>query len=510
MKLEALLECLAAKEIFGTMGVEIQGLAYHSQSVKPGFLFAAIRGWREDGRRFISDALSRGASSLLLEEPVGNLGVTQVIVPHVREALAWLSSTFYGDPSLALTVIGITGTNGKTTTSYLIESILGEAGKTPGVIGTVNYRYRNQIYPAPTTTPESLDLQRNLHSMREAGVTHAILEVSSHALDMQRVRGCAFDVALFTNLTRDHLDYHGSMENYFQAKELLFTRYLAESRKPRHFSIINLDDPKGADLIQVAHGTLFRYGIKERGEIWPLQLEEDASGLHAQVNTPRGILKLRSPLIGRHNVYNILAAVSVAEALEIPAQAIAMGIEKLSRIPGRLERIPAGNRIQVFVDYAHTGDALARALETLRRITSGRLMVVFGCGGDRDRGKRPVMGKVAATSSDLAVLTSDNPRTEDPLTIIEEVEKGMRNTSRKKYPPLDWIKERNSPGKMGRGYVVIPDRKEAIDWTIEAARPGDVVLIAGKGHEDYQILGEKKIHFDDREEAVKALASKGA
>jgi UDP-N-acetylmuramoyl-L-alanyl-D-glutamate--2,6-diaminopimelate ligase len=509
VKLEDLLFRLPTKEIFGNAAVEVKGLAYHSQSVKPEFLFAAIRGWREDGKHFVPDALSRGACSLLIDEPIGNLGVTQVVVPNVREALAWMACAFYGDSSFSLTLVGITGTNGKTTASYLIESILNAAGKNVGVIGTVNYRYQNQIYPAPTTTPESLDLQRNLHSMREAGVTHAILEVSSHALAMQRVRGCDFDGALFTNLTRDHLDYHGSMENYFQAKQLLFTQCLAESKKKRLFSVINFDDPRGNELLRVARGTLWRYGVEKRGEIWPQQMEESAAGLRARVSTPRGILDLHSPLIGRHNLYNILAAVSVGEALGLPAQAIATGIEKLSRVPGRLERVPGGDRIRVFVDYAHTGDALARALETLRRLTSRQLIVVFGCGGDRDRGKRAVMGKIAATASDLAVLTSDNPRTEDPLKIIEEVENGMRETARKKYQPLDLMKERVSARNGGTGYVVIPDRKEAIYWAIEAARPGDVVLIAGKGHEDYQILGQKKVHFDDREEAAQALASMG-
>jgi UDP-N-acetylmuramoyl-L-alanyl-D-glutamate--2,6-diaminopimelate ligase len=509
VRLEDLIFRLPAKEIIGNAALEVKGLAYHSQSVKPGFLFAAIRGWREDGRHFIPDALSRGACFLLLDEPIANPEVTQVVVPNVRGALAWLASAFYGDPSASLTLVGITGTNGKTTTSYLIESILTAAGKNVGVIGTVNYRYQNKIYPAPTTTPESLDLQRNLHAMREAGVTHAILEVSSHALDMQRVRGCDLDVALFTNLTRDHLDYHGSMENYFQAKQLLFTQCLSESRKKKHFSVINIDDPRGSELLQVACGTIMRYGVEKRGEIWPQQMEESEEGLRARVSTPRGTWAIHSPLIGRHNLYNILAAVSVGEALGLPAQAIATGIEKLSRVPGRLERIPGGDRIRVFVDYAHTGDALARALDTLRRVTLGELIVVFGCGGDRDRGKRAVMGKVAATASDLAVLTSDNPRTEDPLKIIEEVERGMRETTRKKYQPADLMKERVAARDGGTGYVVIPDRKEAIYWAVRAARPGDVVLIAGKGHEDYQILGEKKIHFDDREEATQALASIG-
>jgi len=507
--LEEFISGLPEKKIFGNAAVEVKGLAYHSQSVQPGFLFAAIRGLREEGRRFIPDALSRGAGSVLVDEPLDDIRVTQVIVPDVRQALARLACAFYGDPSSSLTLVGITGTNGKTTTSYLIESIFAAAKKKVGVIGTVNYRYQNKITPAPTTTPESLDLQRNFQAMREAGVTHAILEVSSHALDMERVRGCHFDVALFTNLTRDHLDYHGSMENYFQAKQLLFTQFLAESGKEKKFSVINVDDPWGDKLLQAAGGSLWRYGIEKRGEIWPQQIEESAEGLRARVHIPRGTLDIHSPLIGRHNLYNILAAVSVGEALGFSSEAIAAGIAKLGRVPGRLERIPGGERIRVFVDYAHTGDALERALETLRRLTLGHLILVFGCGGDRDRGKRAVMGKIAAGASDVTVLTSDNPRTEDPWEIIREVEKGMRETTREKYQPGALMQTRGKARNGGTGYVVIPDRKKAIAWAIRAARPGDVVLIAGKGHEDYQILGKEKVHFNDREEAAQALASIG-
>jgi len=509
VRLDDLIARLPLKKVYGYAGVEVQGLAYHSRSVERGFLFAAIRGLREDGERFIPEALSRGACSLLLSEPMNGAGVTQVVVPEVREALARLAAAFYGDPSSSMTLIGITGTNGKTTTSYLIESILMEAEKSVGVMGTVNYRYEGQFYPAPTTTPESLDLQKNLQAMREAGVTHAVLEVSSHALDMQRVRGIDFDVALFTNLTRDHLDYHGSMENYFKAKQLLFTQGLGESGKERNFAVINIDDSWGEELLRTALGTLYRYGAQKKGDVWPERTEESAEGLRASVRTPRGNLNIRSPLIGRHNLYNILAAVSTGEVLELSPQAIVAGIEKLSRVPGRLERVPGGNGIRVFVDYAHTGDALERALETLRRIVSGRLIVVFGCGGDRDRGKRAVMGKAAALGSDLAVLTSDNPRTEDPLEIIYEVEKGIKETDRRKYRTADLVRDRAAERPAAAGYVIIPERREAIQTAVIAASPGDIVLIAGKGHEDYQILGEKKVHFDDREEAAKALALRG-
>jgi UDP-N-acetylmuramoyl-L-alanyl-D-glutamate--2,6-diaminopimelate ligase len=337
--------------------------------------------------------------------------------------------------------------------------------------------------------------------MREAGVTHAVLEVSSHALDLHRVRGCNFDVALFTNLTRDHLDYHRSMDEYFQAKQLLFTQCLRESKKERRFAVLNVDDPKAEELVQMTCGTAFRYGLERKGDLWARSYEEGPEGLRFQLITPRGSLEGESPLIGRHNLYNLLAAVSVAEVLEVPHRAILAGIAGLTRVPGRLERIPGGDGVRVFVDYAHTPDALERALETLQKGRGGRLIVVFGCGGDRDRGKRPEMGRVASAGSDLAVITSDNPRTEDPFRIVEEIEQGVNPQGRKKYktPPL-------SGGWEERGYVVIPDRRAAIRAAIGAARAGDIVLVAGKGHEDYQVLGKEKVHFDDREEAAEALA----
>ena len=478
------------------------GLAYHSAAVREGYLFAAVRGLREDGKRFIPDALSRGARFLLLEQVLESQTGVQIVVPDVRAALARLSCAFYGHPSSSMVLIGITGTNGKTTTSYLIESILKEDGRKVGVIGTVNYRYPGREMAAATTTPESLDLQRTLREMRDAGVTHAILEVSSHSLHLQRVRGCDFDVALFTNLTRDHLDYHLSMEEYFRAKQLLFTQALAESRKEKRFAVINIDDPRGDELSRVAAGSPIRYGVIQRGEIWPETVEEGADGVRCRVVTPRGSWETSSPLIGRHNLYNILGAVGSAEALGVPPQAIASGIARLQRVPGRLERVPAADGIRVFVDYAHTPDALERALETLRRLRPARLIVVFGCGGDRDRGKRPVMGKVGAAGSEVAIITSDNPRTEDPLGIIGEVEEGARSTGRRKFPSLEMSAGFDSPG-----YALVPDRREAIRAAIGLARSGDVVLIAGKGHEDYQVLGHGKIHFDDREEAAEALAS---
>ncbi len=500
MKLGDLASRLPQKVILGDPAVEVTGLAYHSKGVKEGFLFAAMRGLRADGKNFIPEACARGAIALLVPEPAEASGLTQIVVPDVREALGRMASAFYGDPSSSLTLVGITGTNGKTTTSYLLESIFTEDGKKTGVMGTVNYRFQNQVQPAATTTPESLDLQKILAAMRDSGVTHTVMEVSSHALDLRRVAGCNFDVALFTNLTRDHLDYHGSMENYFQAKKLLFTHCLQGGGKKNCFSVINVDDPSGEELCRSACGKILRYGVKARAEVRPEKFATDLDGIRARIVTPRGFLEIASPLIGLHNLYNLLAAVSAAEVLGVPLPAVERGIRKLARVPGRLDRVPGGDGIRIFVDYAHTPDALERSLETLRSARPPRLIVIFGCGGDRDRGKRPTMGQAAGRGSDWAILTSDNPRTEDPLRILEEVEKGIRETGRPKYP-ADRLTLKEAQG----GYLVIPDRREAIHRVIGAARPGDVVLIAGKGHEDYQILGTKKIHFDDREEALEAL-----
>ncbi|MBI4496032.1 MAG: UDP-N-acetylmuramoyl-L-alanyl-D-glutamate--2,6-diaminopimelate ligase [Deltaproteobacteria bacterium] len=503
MRLSRLVSGLPIKSILGDEAVEIRGIACHSGQAAEGFLFAALPGFRQEGRRFIPEALARGARAILVDRPAEAPGAVQVIVPEVRSALALLSAAFYREPSAQLTLVGLTGTNGKTTTAYLIESILQEGGRKVGVLGTVNYRFNGRTQPAPTTTPESLDLQRHLRSMVEAGVTHAVMEVSSHALALQRVRGCHLDLALFTNFTRDHLDFHGSLEAYFEAKELLFTQILGESRKGRRFAVINGDDPWGERMGRRACAPVVRYGLKSPAEVRPEEVGAGPEGLRARLVTPRGGLTVTSPLIGRHNLYNILAAVTVGCLLEVPLPAIAAGVERLGRVPGRLERVPGGAGLRVYVDYAHTPDALERVLETLRETCPGRLIVVFGCGGDRDRGKRPPMGRAAAERCELAVVTSDNPRSEDPLAIIAEVEKGVVAAGRKKLSPQE-LREKGA----GEGYAVVPDRREAIGLAVTCARPGDVVLIAGKGHEDYQILGEKRIPFDDCREAAEALAWK--
>lgn len=505
MILKELVSDLSGLRIIGDASIEVKGLAYHSREVQEGFLFAAIQGRREDGRNYIPEAIRRGAKALLVDSLLEEIEATQVVVPEVREALARLAAAFYGHPSLSLKVIGITGTNGKTTTSYLIESILREAGRHPGVIGTINYRFQGQVCPAPTTTPESLDLQRVMQNMRAAGVTDVILEVSSHALDMQRVRACHFNVALFTNLTRDHLDYHGSMEDYFRAKQLLFTQYLGESKKDSRFAVVNLDDPKGEELLSVAQGNKFGYGIKKRGDVWLEEVVEGPDGVWCRVRTPRGNYEIESLLIGQHNIYNLLAAISVGEVLGLPISAIRKGLKELSRVPGRLELIKGEDGLRVFIDYAHTEDALERVLITLRKIYPGRLLVVFGCGGDRDKGKRAKMGQVAALGSDLAIVTSDNPRTEDPLAIIREIEKGLRQVKAQKCSPAELINQVDFFDQQPH-YVIVPDRREAINLAILLAQPKDVILLAGKGHENYQIIGAERIHFDDREEAERALA----
>ena len=501
MKLGRLIEGMEDAEVVrGDTGLEIEGLACDSRNVRPGFLFAALRGHSLDGHAFLQNAVDRGAAALVAEAfPDLKSDVAQILVPDARKALARLSDRFYDAPYRSMTLIGITGTNGKTSTTYLLESILAASGARPGVIGTINHRYPGVQRTASVTTPESLDLMAVLREMADQGVTHTAIEVSSHALDQGRVQACPMDVVVFTNFSRDHLDYHGGMEAYFQAKSLLF-------RPPREGgvfgegpAVINGDDPRGEELASLCGRPVRSYGLGAGCEIRAEILREDRDGLGARVVAPEGIFEVRSRLIGRVNIYNILAAAAVALSLGVKPDAVASGIERLSGVPGRLERVENGRGLRLIVDYAHTPDALLKALETLKPLARGRLITVFGCGGDRDRGKRPEMGALAGRFSDLAVVTSDNPRTEDPLSIIAQVEKGVRASGLR---PV-----RNGGDPLGSGYLVEPDRRRAIQRAVSAAGRDDLVLIAGKGHEDYQLLGTEKRHFDDREEA--ALAAEG-
>jgi UDP-N-acetylmuramoyl-L-alanyl-D-glutamate--2,6-diaminopimelate ligase len=467
------------------MDLDITDIAYHSRQVKKGTLFVAIPGAKEDGHRFIEEGIAHGARAVIVEQMPPRLpDITLVKVRDARKALAQISTEYFANPSRQITLVGITGTNGKTTTSYLIESMIKAAGKTIGVIGTINYRLRGKEQPAATTTPQSYDLQQLLREMVADGAEYVVMEVSSHALDQERVRGCHFDVGVFTNITPEHLDYHEDMDQYFAAKKRFFHEILPASEKDP-WAIINLDDPLSRDLQQgLPPLRQLTYGLNQ-GVVHVQQHGLSLKGTEATLATPSGPLEIRTPLIGEYNLYNIMAATAVGIVLGIPRETIIQGIQSLPLVPGRMERIGEGDP-WVFVDYAHTPDALEKAIKEVKRLAHGRVVVVFGCGGDRDRTKRAPMGRIGVHGSDLAIITSDNPRTEDPLRIIEEIEKGAKEISPSRY-------------------LVIPNRREAIKQAIASAKGEDCVLIAGKGHEDYQIIGAERLPFDDREEARKAL-----
>lgn len=509
MQLNKLLEGVEIRKVIGETLKEIEGIAYHSKQVRKGFLFAAIRGMEADGHQFIEEAVERGAEAVVSEEQREVFDRTMILVPNSRRALAGISSRFYGDPSSHLRLIGITGTNGKTTITYLLESIFRTAGYGVGVIGTISYRFGQSLIAAPNTTPESLDLQRILSEMVREGISHVILEVSSHGLDLERVFGCQFDSAVFTNLTSEHLDYHGTLQKYFESKRRLFSDYLIRSSKQGRFAVTNGDDPKGEEMVKGLNVTVIRYGAGSSFDITADNVTSSFEGLSCRVRTGQGDIRIQSKLIGDFNLHNILAAVSVGIGMNVPLETLKAGVEELEGVPGRFEKVGNDKGIHVIVDYAHTHDALEQVLLGLKRIMerssrdSGKVITVFGCGGDRDRTKRPLMGEVAGKYSDLAILTSDNPRTEDPLAIIREVERGLSSIPLKKYPS-DAVELWRSE----KGYVRIPDRREAIRMAVRLARTSDAVLIAGKGHEDYQIIGKKKFPFDDRIEARRALEEK--
>ena len=501
MKLRKILEGVEIKKMTGETQKEIEGIAYHSKQVGKGFLFAAIRGLEFDGHQFIDEAMERGAEAVLLEEGQEIPNRTMIFVPNSRQALAKISSNFYGNPSSRVRLIGITGTNGKTTTTYLLESILKRAGYDVGVMGTINYRFGQKTISAPNTTPESLDLQRILWEMVKEGTSHVIMEVSSHGLDLDRVFGCQFDGVIFTNFTSDHLDYHKTLGHYFESKRKLFSESLIKSRKAKRFAVTNHDDPRGEEMVKGIGLPVIRYGLNSSCDISADQVVSTFEGLSCRIRTPKGEFSVHSKLMGGFNLYNILAAVATGIGMDIPLEAIKSGVEGLEGVSGRFEKVGNQKRINVIVDYAHTHDALERVLVGLKSIQShGKIITVFGCGGDRDRTKRPLMGEVAGRYSDLAILTSDNPRTEDPLAIMDEVEKGLKS-----LPLKEWHQDEMESWRSKKGYLKVPDRREAIRTAIGLAQPLDTVLIAGKGHEDYQIMGKKKFPFDDRVEARKAL-----
>ena len=468
-------------------GLEVQSLAYDSRRVKPGALFFAIEGGKADGHRFIPQALERGAAAVVSERPApSELASRWVRVPSIRRALSEAARTFFGHPERRLRLIGITGTNGKTTTAYLLESILRSSGAGVGLFGTIEYHVGDRKVTAGNTTPESLDLASYFAELVQAGASAAVMEVSSHALAQERVWGFPFAAAAFTNLTRDHLDYHHTMEEYFRAKRRLFEGL---GTPPPAVAAINLDDSRGARLLDLSYPRLVTYGLRLGADVGVKRHVQESSGLWATLSSPRGEIEIESPLIGGSNLMNILAAAATAEGLDISQEAICEGVRSLDRVPGRFERIDQGQPFLVVVDYAHTDDALRNVLTTARELTRGRLIVVFGCGGDRDRSKRPLMGEAAGMLADIVVLTSDNPRSEDPLAIINDALVGVQRT--------------------GRPCLLETDREAAIRLGLEQAREGDAVVIAGKGHETYQIFSDRTVNFDDREAARRALGELG-
>jgi UDP-N-acetylmuramoyl-L-alanyl-D-glutamate--2,6-diaminopimelate ligase len=498
MKLGDLLAGLEIKTTLppGWLERKVRDIAHDSRKVKPGSLFVAVRGFHSDGHQFISQAIKQGAVAIVAEKQEGQpvpADTPLLIVDDSRKALALLANTFFRHPSRRLMLIGITGTNGKTTTTYLVKSIVEAAGHTAGLIGTIDYRVGDKVYPAPNTTPESLELQRLLSEMVRLGASHCIMEVSSHALALGRIEGCEFAAAAFTNLTQDHLDFHESMEAYFQAKLRLFTNL-----SPEAWAIVNVDDPRGVEIVRKTRARVITTGFSELANVRPVEtVDHGMNGLMFDAASPAGTIPVESSLVGRHNIYNILTAIGIGSALGVSADMIARGLRNMKAVPGRMEKVDEGQPFGVMVDYAHTEDALVRLLESVREITAGRIITVFGCGGDRDRTKRPAMGAAAIKGSDVVIITSDNPRTEDPLGIIRDIEQGLVKHG-VKMSSQDAAKHA-APGK--KPYYVMPGRHEAVAVAVGLARPGDTVVLAGKGHEDYQIIGEKKLHFDDREVA---------
>ena len=471
----------------GLRKMEVKGLEYDSRKVEGGFLFFAFPGSRADGREFAQSAIEKGAVAVVSElaAPADFRG-PWIEAEHGRQSLALASRNFYGKPDEKLGLTGVTGTNGKTTTTFLIDAVLAAAGRTTALVGTIEYRLAGQPLPAVNTTPESLDLYRIFHSLQLAGGTHATMEVSSHALALDRVYGITFHTAVFTNLTRDHLDFHRTMDNYFAAKSLLF--------KPMgtiapQWAVINSDDSYGRAIQTAVETQLLKYGFDEGADLRASDLKMDFAGLRFTVNYRGERIALKSPLIGKINAYNILAACGAALSYGLDWTTIAAGIAQCGHVPGRFQRVDEGQPFLVVVDYAHTDDALKNVIAVARELHPTRVITLFGCGGDRDRTKRPLMGEAAGQASDFVVLTSDNPRSEDPISIMNDALVGLR--------------------RYDTPHVVEPDRAKAIRAAIGEARSGDIVILAGKGHEPYQVLKDRVIHFDDRETASAVLHEMG-
>jgi UDP-N-acetylmuramoyl-L-alanyl-D-glutamate--2,6-diaminopimelate ligase len=465
--------------------VAVAGLDYDSRRVRPGFLFFAFPGAKADGREFAQRAVDQGAIAVCSElpPPEGFRGVW-IEVEHGRRALALAARNFYGSPDERLKLTGVTGTNGKTTTTFLIDALLRAAGMTTAMVGTIEYRLAGEVRPAVNTTPESLDLYRMFQELEQAGGTHVSMEVSSHALALGRVYGMTFHTAVFTNLTRDHLDFHHTMEQYFAAKQLLFT---PEGTAAPGWAVINSDDPYGRQIAPAPH--TLRYGFEAGADLRALSLEMNFDGLRFTVQHGAERVQLTSPLVGKFNAYNILAACGAALGYGLDWKTIAQAIATSPRVPGRFESIQQGQPFLIVVDYAHTDDALRNVISVARELHPKRVITLFGCGGDRDRSKRPLMAQAASEASDFVVLTSDNPRSEDPIAIMNDALVGLR--------------------RFDTPHSVEPDRAKAIRAALQEAQPGDIVILAGKGHETYQVLKDRVIHFDDREVARDVLREMG-
>jgi UDP-N-acetylmuramoyl-L-alanyl-D-glutamate--2,6-diaminopimelate ligase len=507
VQIQAVIKDIDILQVSGNLEGEVSAICYDSRNCEKNSLFVAVCGLKSDGHDYIPEAVARGARFLVLEKDYKSPpDAVSIRVPDSRRILGILGKNFYKDPSSHLCLIGVTGTNGKTTVTYLLESILKAAGFQVGVLGTVNYRFREKVLPAPNTTPESYELQKILRIMVDEGVTHVVMEVSSHAIDLRRVDDCSFDMGIFTNFSQDHLDYHKTLENYFQAKKRFFDEILPASKKPRgRTMIINGDDPWGQRLLREIKTNLSSstFGMENPCDAGVGEYTLSTEGIRAGINTGKRSFTISSPLIGKFNLYNILAAVAASVSLNIPEESIQTGIQNLKNIPGRLEKVSEAGEPDVFVDYAHTEDALLRVLQNLSQFKKGKIITVFGCGGDRDRGKRPLMGIAATAWSDLTILTSDNPRTEEPLSIIREIERGISKDSVKKLLPEELENSTNE-----KSYTVIPERRTAIETAVALAVMSDIVLIAGKGHENYQIIGDRRIAFDDKLVAKEALTAK--
>jgi len=485
MQLKTLAGAIAVRQVIGPLDRAVESIAYDSRRVQRNGLFVALRGEKNDGHEFTGQAIEKGASVIVAEREEKNPRVTCLVVENTRSALADLAATFYGQPARRLKLAAVTGTNGKTTTTFLIKHICEKAGLRCGLIGTVRYEIGERVLPAARTTPESLDLQELLAQMANASCRAAAMEVSSHALAQERIRGLEWDVAVFTNLTQDHLDYHGTMENYFESKAKLFTQLAQQQKKREPVAVVNMDDRYGEQLLDKIDKkiSVITFGMGVRADFRGSNYRMEFGGTSYQLDARGKSYLVRVPLIGRFNVANSMAALAAANALGLNLREAVLSLGKSPQVPGRLEMVPAKRQFQVFVDYAHTPDALVNVLKTLRELEPGRLITVFGCGGDRDRQKRPLMGRIADQNADYSIITSDNPRKEDPNAIISEIEKGFGSDR----------------------YEKVAERAEAIARAIALAQPRDIILIAGKGHETYQEFADHTVPFDDIQVARRAI-----